>query len=275
MSEPLQTKRAKQVKEHVTNNGSQGPTSSPALAKLYNYLLHWAANHKDEMKQNMPKLEEKLKGKPQMLEQIQRIINGDEKPPAPPAQSTLNQDILRMYESGKDCDFTLVCEGEDIHCHKCILACRCDYFAGVFRSGMTEVQAGKMVVPGPNDHGLTRSSLKGLLKYFYSNEVKHLEAPMDCLFILSSAGYFSLSNEFGNRHTMLLDHCEEIIVDKLTPGNCIELWNTAYFLRNEDILDKIENFMVSKYSELSKREDFKQLPKETLDNVKTQAKSKD
>jgi hypothetical protein len=70
----------------VQGNHATLVKSAPALAKLHNYLLHWVANHKDETKATLPKLEEKLKAKPKMLAQIKRIVQGEEKPPSSPIQ---------------------------------------------------------------------------------------------------------------------------------------------------------------------------------------------
>jgi len=260
-------------KDQEQQNNASKPGAG--LHKLYNYLLYWVSNNKETMKENWGTVATKLKDFPKELDRIQRVVNGEEKPPPMPVKAsdhkTLNEDILRLKTEQKECDFVLKIEDEKIHsipCHKPILACRCDYFAGVFRSGMTEAQKGEMTIPGPDQQGLTVSALDGLLTYFYSNHVSHLTDPFDCLYILGSAGYFSLSNEFGNRHTILLDHCQQTVVETgINLGNCVKLFHLSSELNVEDINVKIYDFLAKNYNELSKTEDFKQLPLEVREQL--------
>eukprot|EP01121_Diplochlamys_sp_Union-15-3_P000568 TRINITY_DN10496_c0_g1_i1.p1 TRINITY_DN10496_c0_g1~~TRINITY_DN10496_c0_g1_i1.p1 ORF type:complete len:262 (-),score=55.14 TRINITY_DN10496_c0_g1_i1:10-795(-) len=243
-----------------------------ALVRLRNYLFHFVAKNPEKFKKEWPVVSSKLSSHPELLQKIKRLVDGEETPEPMPAKEAererLNIDYLKMYNEKKDTDFVLKIEDKSLPCHKSMLSVRCDYFGGLFRSGMTETQLGEMKIPGPDEQGLTASALDTLLRYLYCDKPEWcLKDPFDCLYILGSAGYFSLSSEFGNRHNKLLDACKKYVEEHLTLDNCVKLFNLSVDLDLEEIEKRITQFLLSNGQELLDREDAKLLPQEIREQL--------
>eukprot|EP01121_Diplochlamys_sp_Union-15-3_P002848 TRINITY_DN1269_c0_g1_i7.p1 TRINITY_DN1269_c0_g1~~TRINITY_DN1269_c0_g1_i7.p1 ORF type:complete len:182 (-),score=22.71 TRINITY_DN1269_c0_g1_i7:82-627(-) len=162
-----------------------------------------------------------------------------------------------FYEKKQNCDFTLNIEGKKLPCHKLILASRNSYFAGVLNSGMSESQKGELDMSGPDqDHGLTASALDHLLRYLYSDKVDKLLDEFDCMYIMRSAGFLSLTKEFGSRHQNLLLHCRRTIGKNLNVKNCLKLLELS--VNNEEISKIILKWMANNFATLKQSEEFNQ-----------------
>jgi len=134
---------------------------------------------------------------------------------------TLGYDMDIIWDNHDTADFTLVLGEQKIKCHKSMLSSRCSYFDAILRSGMREAQNRELALPeGQEEHGMTYTSLCGLIRYFYSGSVDHLEDPFDCLMIMSYSGYLDLA--FSEDHKVLMDHCKAKMKD-LSPQACVKL----------------------------------------------------
>jgi len=243
--------------------------------ELLDFLLSWVVGDKLQVEDKLHNLEDKLKDHNIFNRIRQRIIQGvdvrHEKRISLNNIQTLYTDLKNLYDKQNGCDFVLKNNSKEIHCHKAILGARCEFFAGVFRSGMSESQKGELII---SDEQLTYSALNNLVKYFYYNTPDHIEEPMDAILILSSAGYMGLSSDFGYKHQKLLKHCKVIIASKISTDNCLEFLNVSYYLMLEDLTQKIISFIVlpQNYPVVTKKSEFKELPSAILDDIKKEAK---
>eukprot|EP00028_Trichosphaerium_sp_Am-I-7-wt_P004044 CAMPEP_0168520586 /NCGR_PEP_ID=MMETSP0405-20121227/8110_1 /TAXON_ID=498012 /ORGANISM="Trichosphaerium sp, Strain Am-I-7 wt" /LENGTH=639 /DNA_ID=CAMNT_0008541565 /DNA_START=97 /DNA_END=2016 /DNA_ORIENTATION=- len=116
--------------------------------------------------------------------------------------------LLKLFKEQVMTDFTLVIEDKNLKCHKAILAARCDYFACLFRSGMTECSKGTLVLKEP----MTYACVEAIIEFLYSNDAEHITSSAMCKSIVEDqANYFCLFSEYGGPHNALFRHCDEVI----------------------------------------------------------------
>jgi len=78
--------------------------------------------------------------------------------------SSLQADLLSLWEATSNADVTFVVQGEEIKGHKGILSARCEYFKRMFASETKENVTNKVVVPD-----VKPVVFRAMLQFFYSD----------------------------------------------------------------------------------------------------------
>jgi len=234
-------------------------------------------------------VEEKLKDHPKELEAIKAIVKGDvkrdltvEKADEPKIVENLKRLYIERNPPICPFDFYLVVDGKKLGVHKCIIGNISEYFKKPFELNTTEVQKGEMHIPGAKEsNGLTYTALDSLLLYFYSSDLTHINDPFDCVYILGSADYLTLSRNFTTSHSKLINHCQRKTSEGLKTENSIGLFkliaekipdvedNTKKVL--EDMHNKVTEFIVANLEAVKATPEFKDLDqfyKDQLLNIK-------
>ncbi|XP_034235806.1 leucine-zipper-like transcriptional regulator 1 isoform X2 [Thrips palmi] len=144
--------------------------------------------------------------------------------PGPLKGTNLEQDLeLFLNHVGNDfCDITLVLDGNHIRAHKAILAARCGYFEGLFRSFMPEdgmIQIGEMIP--------SHQSFKSLLRYIYHGDTNM--PPEDSLYLFSTPYFFHFTN---NR---LQAFCKQNLEMNVTCDNVVQILEAADRMQATDM----------------------------------------
>ncbi|EER20219.1 btb and poz domain-containing protein, putative [Perkinsus marinus ATCC 50983] len=75
-----------------------------------------------------------------------------------------------LHGDDNDGDFDIiqvVVQGEEFRCHRFVLAARCQYFAMLMQSGMTESQENRLVLPDEAT-SMTATGFNTFLEYVYT-----------------------------------------------------------------------------------------------------------
>ncbi|XP_014218455.1 leucine-zipper-like transcriptional regulator 1 [Copidosoma floridanum] len=144
--------------------------------------------------------------------------------------TTLEQDMEMFLNSiGKEfCDITLMLDSNPIQSHKAILAARCSYFEGLFRSFMPDnntvnIQIGEMIP--------SSESFSSLLRYIYYADVSM--PPEDSLYLFTVPIFYGFTN---NR---LQAFCKQNLEMNVTFENVIQILEAA---------DKMQAIDIKKYA---------------------------
>ncbi|KAJ3435942.1 pep-cterm sorting domain-containing protein [Anaeramoeba flamelloides] len=126
------------------------------------------------------------------LEEFTKLLKGQQ------SKKTLLKDFERLLDEQLYCDFVIIVNKEKINCHKYILCARSELYQNMFYSieeNCTEC---------PDLSGRSPRTIKGLLRYFYTDSFVHIDLEM-AKELLGSSVYYALSD-------MKLDnYCEKLI----------------------------------------------------------------
>ncbi|CAG7833679.1 unnamed protein product [Allacma fusca] len=167
--------------------------------------------------------------------------------------TTLEQDMDQFLRStGKDfCDITLVLDGAPIQAHKAILAARCSYFEGMFRSFMPDdsvIQIGEMIP--------SRQSFDSLMRYIYCGEVSM--PPEDSLYLFSAPYYYGFTN---NR---LQAFCKQNLEMNVTFENVIQILEAASRIQAHDMKKYALNLITHNFPKVCRLPKMRSLNRELL-----------
>ncbi|KYM96376.1 Leucine-zipper-like transcriptional regulator 1 [Cyphomyrmex costatus] len=168
--------------------------------------------------------------------------------------TNLEQDMEAFLKSfGQEfCDITLELDGMSIPAHKAILAARCGYFEGLFRStpgnNKANVQIGEAIPPF--------ESFYSLLKYIYYANVSM--PPEDSLYLFAASEYYSFTN---NR---LKVFCKQNLEMNVTFENVIPVLEAAEKTHNIDMKKYALNLIVHHFSKVARLPKLRELSRELL-----------
>ena len=132
------------------------------------------------------------------------------------------QDDLRAFllsDIGRPFADVALRVGEDVAlAHKAILAARCTYFEGLFRSFMSEKKREVRITFGENVP--TRQAFNSFLKFIYCGDVTM--PPEDSLFIFSAPNYFGFSN------LQLHSYCKVSLESNVSLSNVLEMLEASH-----------------------------------------------
>ncbi|XP_058802390.1 leucine-zipper-like transcriptional regulator 1 isoform X4 [Phymastichus coffea] len=172
--------------------------------------------------------------------------------------TTLEQDMQAFLKGiGQEfCDITLLLDGVPIPAHKAVLAARCSYFEGLFRSFMPEnntvnIQIGEMV-PSSESFG-------SLLRYIYYADV--CMPPEDSLYLFTVPVFYGFTN---NR---LQAFCKQNLEMNVTFENVIQILEAADRMQAVDIKKYALNLIVHHLNKVVRLPKLKNLSKELLLDV--------
>ncbi|XP_076681889.1 leucine zipper like transcription regulator 1 isoform X2 [Andrena cerasifolii] len=169
--------------------------------------------------------------------------------------TTLEQDMEAFLKSvGREfCDITLMLDGVPIPAHKAILAARCSYFEGMFRSFMPEnntvnIQIGEMIP--------SSESFDSLLRYIYYADVSM--PPEDSLYLFTAPVFYGFTN---NR---LQAFCKQNLEMNVTFENVIQILEAADRMQAVDMKKYALNLIVHHFTKVARLPRLKQLSRELL-----------
>ncbi|XP_015122365.1 leucine-zipper-like transcriptional regulator 1 [Diachasma alloeum] len=169
--------------------------------------------------------------------------------------TTLEQDMAIFLKSvGREfCDITLMLDGVPIPAHKAVLAARCSYFEGMFRSFMPEnntvnIQIGEMIP--------SSESFASLMRYIYYADVSM--PPEDSLYLFTAPVFYGFTN---NR---LQAFCKQNLEMNVTFENVIQILEAADRMQACDMKKYALNHIVHHFSQVARLPRLKQLSRELL-----------
>lgn len=155
--------------------------------------------------------------------------------------TTLEQDMEIFLKSiGKEfCDITLMLDGQPIPAHKAILAARCSYFEGMFRSFMPDnnkvnIQIGEMIP--------SSESFASLMRYIYYADVSM--PPEDSLYLFTAPVFYGFTN---NR---LQAFCKQNLEMNVTFENVIQILEAADRMQACDMKKYALNLIVHHFGKV-------------------------
>ncbi|KAG8039750.1 hypothetical protein G9C98_000479 [Cotesia typhae] len=168
--------------------------------------------------------------------------------------TTLEQDMEKFLKNGKEfCDITLMLHGDPYPAHKAILAARCSYFEGMFRSFMPKnntvnIQIGEMIP--------STESFVSLMRYIYYADVSM--PPEDSLYLFTAPVFYGFTN---NR---LQAFCKQNLEMNVTVDNVIPILEAADRMQASDMKKYALNIIVHNFSKVARLPRVRQISRELL-----------
>ncbi|KAG7197202.1 hypothetical protein KM043_007278 [Ampulex compressa] len=169
--------------------------------------------------------------------------------------TTLEQDMEAFLTSvGREfCDITLLLDGVSIPAHRAVLAARCSYFEGMFRSFMPKdntvnIQIGEMIP--------SMESFVSLLRYIYYADISM--PPEDSLYLFTAPAFYGFTND------RLQAFCKQNLEMNVTYENVIQILEAADRMQAADMKKYALKLIVHHFVEVARLPRLKQLSRELL-----------
>ena len=142
-------------------------------------------------------------------------------------------------------DWTLISEKEELPCHRVLLASQSPVFDRMFQqSGFQENKTCKTEI---NDISLR--TLKALIRYLYTETLDMVNDDLQALF--ACADKYNIME--------LSSACENLLVQKLTPSNALELFLLAELHQGQILKDKAKEKIAANFKAIKTSEQWKEL----------------
>ncbi|XP_034267477.1 kelch-like protein 33 isoform X2 [Pantherophis guttatus] len=188
-------------------------------------------------------------GVPRVAEICKAVLigteNEDRLSPVEEKWKTL-QRLEEMYNEGIGWDTELQAEGDTFRVHRLALACGCEFFHGMFTSGMKETQQAKI----PLCTQFTVADLGLIISFAYSGV---LRGGWDYIFEAAQA---ALQYQVSG----ILDLCLDLFRYKLTPETCLDVLSFARAYGLHDLENTTEKFILNSFVHVTKTPKFLDLP---------------
>ena len=157
------------------------------------------------------------------------------------------QDLLTHYYGkmrDETSDFKIVCQGEELKCHKLILSLRSDFFKKMFNRDCKESNEGIMTTTD-----FTGKTMRSFLKYLYTDSIDQVEIDCD---LLRAAHLYDFKK--------LISECVRGLSMKINDDNVKEMLQIALMLELPTLLEEAKKKMKEKLQnwiekEIQKRKD--------------------
>lgn len=146
-------------------------------------------------------------------------------------------------------DVLLCAEGEELPCHKAVLASCSDYFKAMFTNAMAEKEQRRVPV-----NGVTASDLRMTLDFVYTSTISITDTNVETL--MSAANYLQV--------TRLKDACCRFLENRLDETNCLRVYQLADRCACADLEAKAKRYACDHFEKVTSHEDFLELPKGKL-----------
>lgn len=142
-------------------------------------------------------------------------------------------------------DFEIEVEGKSFRCHKLVLVSVSDYFKAMLRSGMKEVEEGKVKL-----QDVSAGAFQTLLSLLYPKDL-HYDPFCDS----TDAEMAELCNlAMRLQMPFLKDVSINYFKNTMSTENCIDRWNIGRNIRCEDVQDLALDFIVTSFDDLLQRQ---------------------
>merc|ERR1719187_305555 len=162
----------------------------------------------------------------------------------------LSQDLEKMLESAESTDFVIVCNGEEIKCHKILLMGRSDYFRTLVYNALMEGQTGRATV------NMDPATMRAVMKYVYTGTVNKITGvEMEKLF---KAAHICML-------TGLQKMCQDVLLADVTLANAIQMMALGHLYDVVDLKENAKKIFLEAGDEFLKQCDWKKELKEIPD----------
>ncbi|XP_028840795.1 kelch-like protein 33 isoform X2 [Denticeps clupeoides] len=159
------------------------------------------------------------------------------------------QSIRLMLEERVDCDVELEARQRTFHAHRVLLAASCDYFRGMFTSGMRESKQSSVALMFVED-----VELEALLRCSYTGT---LMLGWDLVFDFTSTAL-----QFQIQPALSL--CLEFLHKEIHPQSCLDVISFAEAYEMGELRELAEDFVLRHFPEVSVTPKFQDLPVDKL-----------
>jgi len=133
------------------------------------------------------------------------------------------QDLLTDHKIiDETSDFKIVCQGEELKCHKLVLSLRSDFFKKMFNQEYKESNEGFMTTTDFN-----AQTMKSFLKYLYTDSIDQVEIDYD---LLRAAHLYDFKK--------LISECVRGLSMKINDDNVKEMLQIALMLELPTLLER-------------------------------------
>ena len=159
----------------------------------------------------------------------------------------IDETFEKMYNQKILTDIDIFCEDKVYSCHKNVLSVHSEVFKAMFKHDLTENIEGTLKI---ND--FPPNVVENLIKYMYTGKIKKDFVDFQSLFYVSEKYLiYPLSK-----------YCLKELAKNITNGNCINLllmFNKFNFIGDENIKQKLFNFILTESDVVKKQENLKKL----------------
>jgi speckle-type POZ protein len=173
------------------------------------------------------------------ISQVQSEVQGSV------GESTLSINFHNLWTEGVLQDFNIKCEGEDIPCHRAILAARSDMFKAMLTSDSIEKKKGEVEIKD-----CSAGILRHFLKFVYTDCLDD-ERDYNSTELLILADRYQVSG--------LKKRCEVALSKTISKNNAIQLLSTASLYSAELLMANASRVVANNLKELVGSEDWKQM----------------
>ena len=135
------------------------------------------------------------------------------------------QDLLKDRKiMDETSDFKIVCQGEELKCHKLVLSLRSDFFKKMFNQEYKESNEGLMTTTDFN-----AQTMKSFLKYLYTDSIDQVEIDYD---LLRAAHLYDFKK--------LISECVRGLSMKINDDNVKDMLQVALMLELPTLLEQVK-----------------------------------
>ncbi|XP_035676155.1 kelch-like protein 6 [Branchiostoma floridae] len=154
-------------------------------------------------------------------------------------------ELQKMRSEGVLVDVTLCAEGEEIPCHRLVLATVSDYFRSMFSGGLIESQKSKIEMGG-----VSAEALQLLVHYAYTSKVNITPDNVQSLFQAADMLQFY---EVCNK-------CEKFLHGNVNEKTCLGIWTLADRVSRSRLAETAKSCSLKWFEKVCTTEDFLHLP---------------
>ncbi len=143
-------------------------------------------------------------------------------------------DIGKMKDITTFADGVLVCQNQELECHRVILAARSEHFRNMFaNTGFVEGRSQRIEVKG-----MDLSTLREMLSFIYMNEFNKEKADIPSLF--SAADQYQILG--------LIARCESLMIEQMSIENVAEFFHKSFLHESAKLKSASMDFIFKNFA---------------------------
>lgn len=162
--------------------------------------------------------------------------------------------IEDMYKSKRHTDVEITVEDKTFSCHKTVLAAVSPYFDAMFSSGMRESLDGVVTL-----HNINKDIFEHILNFVYCGQ--RVVTAENAEELIKAAAIFQVR--------YLHEKCEQFLIEKVCPENCIGAWKLAKSHDCPVLCGKAWSLIMENFTDICRSEDYTWLDVDDIISVIT------